>query len=508
MIQPFSLSILNHIRQLQLDHRLFVPGIVVVAVSGGADSLTLLHTLLRLRDELRLTLHVATLDHGLRGTAGAADAQFVSEVATAWHLPVTAERIDLPALMTAGEHAQTTNVEAAARQARYAFLARVAAQVGATMIATGHTLDDQAETILMHLLRGTGSAGLRGMRPKTPLAALNLDLAPSADFVVLVRPLLTTPRLEIDAYCDEQLRPVGITPRTDASNADLTLMRNRVRHEVMPVLASIAPAFREAIGRMALSVGDDYAALQTTLPALEPMRGAKGEVAGTISLAAFRALPVALQRHLLIQTHQQLFPSDPDGWGFVEATKAQSFLATVRTPTTYDGWIHLHDGRLYFAHALPYPDFVPRLEPKTALRFSTGDTSILLATGWRLLISPVADADEFQPPTTDELRAVLCIPTGATLELRTVRRGERFRPAGLGGKSQKISDLFVNLKVPAAWRPYVPLLTVNEETAWIIAPVMEGFKSRLAEAFALHRDDADRNSIEIVQFMYESIINR
>jgi tRNA(Ile)-lysidine synthetase-like protein len=507
MLPPVSGSILNRIRQLQHDQRLFVPGTVVVAVSGGADSLTLLHTLLHLRDEISVRLHVATLDHGLRGPAGTADAQYVSEVAMAWQLPFTAERIDLPAQMATRQPDQTTNVEAAARQARYAFLARVAAQIGATMIATGHTLDDQAETILMHLLRGTGLAGLRGMRPMTPLAALNLGLPSSVDGLTLVRPLLTTPRLEIDAYCAERLHPAGIKPRTDATNADLSLMRNRIRHEVMPVLTSIAPAFREALGRMALSVGDDYAALRTVLPALEPMRGATEAAAGSISLEAFRALPIAFQRQLLLQTRQQLFPTDTDGWGFAEATKAQAFLATVRTPTTYDGWIHLHDGRLYFAHALPYPDGVPQLAPATVLRFSTAEPSVLLPMGWRLLITRITDAGKTQPPATDELRAVLHIPAGAKLELRTVRRGERFKPAGLGGKSQKISDLLINLKVPSAWRPHAPTLVVNEEVAWIVAPLIGGFKSRLASSFVHEEGDVVRNNGEIVQFTYDYVIS-
>ncbi|MCB9453227.1 MAG: tRNA lysidine(34) synthetase TilS [Anaerolineaceae bacterium] len=199
--------------------------LVVVAVSGGADSLALLHILQELRPRLECDLHVATLDHGLRGADGAADAHFVAATAAAWGLPVTIGNTNVPALME-----QTgQGVETSARQARYAFLAGVARDVGASLVATAHHADDQAETILLHLLRGSGLRGLRGMAFHAAL--------PGFPEITLVRPLLATSRTEIETYCREH----HLTPRHDATNQDTTLLRNHIRHDILPQLQTINP---------------------------------------------------------------------------------------------------------------------------------------------------------------------------------------------------------------------------------------------------------------------------
>jgi tRNA(Ile)-lysidine synthase len=159
-------KVLDQVSWIIEQHNLLAPGeTVIVGVSGGPDSLCLLHLLCRLRGTYGLTLHVAHLHHGLRGADADADAEFVRALAADWNLPCTVERADVLAL--AREHRLA--VEEAARRARYAFLGRVAAAAGALTIAVGHNADDQAETVLMHYLRGSGLAGLRGMQPRTPL---------------------------------------------------------------------------------------------------------------------------------------------------------------------------------------------------------------------------------------------------------------------------------------------------------------------------------------------------
>ena len=140
---------------------------VVVAVSGGPDSLCLLHALTQLRDDLGVTLHVAHLDHMIRGAESADEAVFVADLAREWGLPSTVEATDVPALA----RAQRANLHAAARAARYSFLARVARATGAQAVAVAHHAGDQAETVLLHLLRGAGPEGLSGMRPVTPLGS-------------------------------------------------------------------------------------------------------------------------------------------------------------------------------------------------------------------------------------------------------------------------------------------------------------------------------------------------
>ena len=165
------MNVLQQVRRTIERTGLLVPGDgVVVGVSGGPDSLCLLHVLLHLREEYCLHLHVAHLHHGARGADADADAEFVATLAAEWGLPVTVEQQDVPALARAHKLA----FEETARRLRYAFLARVAREAGAHKIAVGHNADDQAETVLMHFLRGAGPAGLRGMLPLTPLTDYRL----------------------------------------------------------------------------------------------------------------------------------------------------------------------------------------------------------------------------------------------------------------------------------------------------------------------------------------------
>ncbi|HVO71839.1 MAG TPA: tRNA lysidine(34) synthetase TilS, partial [Aggregatilineaceae bacterium] len=204
-------DLVERVKQTIARHRLIAAAeTLVVGVSGGADSLVLLHVLICLREPLGLRLHTATLDHGMRGAAGAADAEFVRQIAGEWGVPVTVGRADIPALAAQ----LRMNPEEAARQVRYAFLIQVARHASAPKIAVAHHRDDQAETVLMHLIRGSGLSGLRGMLPATPLDEYHLppdipiifdpplagDPPREGARPVLVRPLLDISRAEIDAY--------------------------------------------------------------------------------------------------------------------------------------------------------------------------------------------------------------------------------------------------------------------------------------------------------------------
>jgi tRNA(Ile)-lysidine synthase len=234
-------DLLDLVRRYAERYALWSDGeVVVVGVSGGPDSLCLLHLLRRLAPESHLTLHVAHLNHGLRGAAGEADAQAVAERAADWALPCTIGRADVPALAVESR----TSLEEAAREARYAFLQAVARDRGARTIAVGHNADDQAETVLMHFLRGSGLAGLRGMLPRTALGER-----------FLVRPLLDMPRSRIEAYCAAS----NLQPSRDLSNADTTIYRNRLRHELLPLLEDPrrAGSYRRGTGRRLRDPGSE-----------------------------------------------------------------------------------------------------------------------------------------------------------------------------------------------------------------------------------------------------------
>lgn len=249
---------------------------VAVAVSGGADSVALLRLLLELRPELGIVLAVAHFNHELRGEQSAADEAFVAELANGHGLQLFAGRGN------ARDHASACklSIEAAGRELRYTWFAQVAQQHGLNAIATAHTLDDQAETVLLKFLRGAGTRGLAGIYPIV-----------SRDGFGIVRPLLCVCHTEVEAY----LSSISQVWREDESNLDHRFLRNRIRHELLPLLErEYNPRLRHVLGDLAkLSQAEQQ--YWNDLVARHLMRNSSGE----LLLAGFAELPVALQRRVL-----------------------------------------------------------------------------------------------------------------------------------------------------------------------------------------------------------------
>jgi tRNA(Ile)-lysidine synthetase-like protein len=214
---------------------------MILAVSGGPDSLCLADATLATAPDRSLVPIIAHLDHGLRGEASRADAEFVRTFAEQRGMPCAIDHVDVEAIA----RERKVSIEVAAREARYAFLARVADQVGAQLVAVAHNADDQAETVLLRLIRGTGLVGLRGMQPVCPM--------PNAPHLTLVRPLLRISRAETEQYCRDR----ELHPRQDATNDDLLHMRNRIRHELLPLLERYNPGIRTVLARLADTVASD-----------------------------------------------------------------------------------------------------------------------------------------------------------------------------------------------------------------------------------------------------------
>ena len=218
--------VLTYIDQHQL---LPARGEIVVAVSGGADSLCLLHLLRRVcgpgHPYPGVSLHAAHLNHMLRGEESARDAGAVAKIAEDWGIPFTPGTVDVLALAKA----EKRSLEEAARLARYRFLREVA---GGRRIAVAHHADDQVETLLLHWLRGSGLAGMVGMPPRQQ---------------DIIRPLLEITHAETVAYCEEY----GITPLEDQSNRDPRFLRNRIRHELLPLLRELNPGIQHTLLRNA-----------------------------------------------------------------------------------------------------------------------------------------------------------------------------------------------------------------------------------------------------------------
>ena len=257
---------------------------LVVAVSGGPDSMALLHALLHLRCRLGLSLRGAHLDHGLRGDAGADDAAFVAGVFDAAEMPCDVEKADVAAYRTA----HRLSLEQAAREVRYAFLARVYREHGADAIALGHTADDQAETILMHVVRGSGLTGLRGMEASSSRRVEGTE-------VRSVRPLLGITRADTEAYC----RTLGLRPRMDESNRSPQFTRNRVRAELLPLLEELNPSVRDALLRLSTAATRELSYLDSEVDRLWDAAAEEGDGRVTLDRRAVRGLPEALRTHLL-----------------------------------------------------------------------------------------------------------------------------------------------------------------------------------------------------------------
>ena len=213
------------------------PRRILVAVSGGADSMALLRGLVQLRRELSLALHVGHLDHQLRGPASAADAEWVERTCHSLQVPVTIGRADVAQAAARAGKGAGKGIEETAREARYAFLEKAALEANCAVIVVAHTADDQAETILHHILRGTGLSGLRGIPRERKLES----------GIWLRRPLLEVERSTVLDY----LNQVHQDFREDASNIDETFTRNRIRRRLLPLLTeNFNPNVRQALLRL------------------------------------------------------------------------------------------------------------------------------------------------------------------------------------------------------------------------------------------------------------------
>lgn len=461
-------DVLNQVRRTIENYGLLARGDgVVVGVSGGPDSLCLLHVLLRLREAYDLRLHVAHLHHGARGADADADAEFVASLAAEWELAVTVEKQDVPAL--AREHRLA--FEEAARRVRYAFLARVAAETSAHKIAVGHNADDQAETVLMHFLRGAGPAGLRGMLPATPITDYRLlDILHPAS-CILIRPLLEVVRAEIERYCADH----GLKPRFDRSNLDTTYFRNRLRHELLPLLETYNSNVRDRLCHTAAVVAADYELLaQLQGRAWNDVVREEREAAVVFDRAGWRALPVALQRAVLRQAVYRLRRSLRDvDFVHVEDARLVGLNGETGAQATLPGGLAFTVGYETLTvgdegNAGPPPDqpllwqgeLLPvRVPGATALPESDWVLRAELLEAWD--VQQIADNAD---PWTAYLDAdALADP----LVLRPRRRGERFCPQGMGGHGVKLSAFLINRKVPRAWRDHVPLLVAGDSIVWV-----------------------------------------
>jgi tRNA(Ile)-lysidine synthase len=461
----------------QQNNLLSRPDKVVVGVSGGPDSLCLLHVLKSLTSQFDLTLVVAHLNHQLRGDAAQADADFVRALAADWGLPVVVESQPVADLAAARKQ----SIEEAARQARYAFLWRVAAAVGAAKIAVGHNADDQVETVLMHFVRGAGLLGLRGMLPALNIAALSLalegetaEVSAKRTFAVsptLIRPLLDTPRADIEAYCQAH----HLSPRRDHTNQDTTFFRNRLRYDLLPHLETYNPNIRQVLRHTAKVITADVELLMTQTDQAWRFT-LKHAGAGRVELDLFnwQRLPLALQRATLRRAIELLRAGLRDiNFDHVEAAITVVEKRKTGAKATLPQGLVLtvgYDTIIIADPAVSAPLKTPHLVTNDEIPLRLPGVTPLPQTQWQLVaeILPAAGLDETAARQAASWEAYLdADKVGAAAALRPRWPGDTFAPLGLGGRRQKINEFMINEKIPAGQRAGLPLLVAAGQILWV-----------------------------------------
>jgi tRNA(Ile)-lysidine synthase len=424
---------------------------VLVALSGGPDSVALLHVLrtLEARGEL-VVAAAAHFNHQLRGAEADADETFCRDLAAGTGVPFLAGRADVAA------RARETgrSLEDAARQARYEFLNEAADSAGAAAIAVGHSLDDQAETFLLRLIRGAGPAGLAGIRPRAGR---------------VVRPLLDISRAELRQYAAEH----GLGCRDDSSNADVRIPRNRVRLELLPQLSQFSPAIAATLAREAALAREDEEFLDRLAieSAASIVLVESGNV--TVDVAGLTALPPAL------------------------ASRVSRKAIAAAAPGRFIGFQHIDDllelarsGAEGGALALPGVTAVRRgsgivlgIAPErpfsNSFRFPLSIPGEVAVPGWALSAARIEDSEEVTPPPARGNTAVVAAATlRGPLAVRSRRPGDIFRPLGMHGRGRKLQDFLVDRKIARADRDSLPLVVDQDDRiVWVVGQsVAEDFR--------------------------------
>ena len=436
-------------------HKLILGGeIVLVAVSGGADSLALLYALHTLRQQLRCHLHVVHLNHRLRPEADT-DAAFVRQHAEHLNLPCTTKEVDVFRLAEQWK----LSLETTGRRARYQFYDSVCSETDATKVALGHQQDDIAETVLMNLIRGSGTDGLKGIIPVRDMK--------------FIRPLIEFTRQQIEAF----LTSIDVVPQHDATNTDTRYLRNRIRHELIPRLENnYNPNIKAALNRTADILGTESEYIDTIArTAFEACQIQTRQETIILDREKFRQHHLALQRRILRQSISKMLGARNDL--YFAHCNAMLNLIEGDAPNAV---LPLPNG-LQFRRA--YQQIV--FERKTT---EIGNFSYPIATVGKTFIAALnteinaefgdgASSRTRTPPNGkfeaifdyQKLRKVFAEPfsEATPLTLRNRRQGDRFQPHGMQG-TKKIKDFFIDAKVPRHERDNIPLLVCGDVVLWVI----------------------------------------
>ncbi|HEX7093717.1 MAG TPA: tRNA lysidine(34) synthetase TilS [Nitrospiraceae bacterium] len=446
-------ALLTHLVRSVRQQQLFVPGQhLLVAVSGGPDSVALLSLLHRLARSWRLTLTAVHCNYGLRRAESDGDESFIKTFCRERQLSLVIHR---PIL---GKRRHRSSLQAAARDARYDFMKQLAQEVGADHIAVGHTANDQAETVIMWLLRGTGMAGLAGM--------------PYAREDRIIRPLLAATREEVLAYLDHE----GLTYRRDSSNEKPLYHRNRIRKELLPVITRLAPDAVRALQRQADLLREDEQYLTgITNELVRALVSHDSRGVQRVDRQAFIELPVALQRRLVravLRTY--------DDMGRASSVRVVESVRRVFLQGRSGARLSLRQARVILdqgavrfssgARGDHGHETDSRQGKKEALPLPIPSTVYWAGTNQQIQVQLMTRraAEEMGRAPSQGLVSFDADRVSEPLLVRAWQTGDRFSPHGMKGKSKKLQDFFTDRKVARQERGKVPLLVAPEGILWVV----------------------------------------
>ena len=412
---------------------------LIVALSGGADSAALLDLLAKLPG-FNLRLVAAHLNHCLRGVEADADEEFCRKLAADYGIPFDVLQVDVKALA----YSEGLNLEDAGRRARINFLDQIRDKYCAAAVATAHHSDDQAETVLMRLLRGSGMTGLAGM--------------PYRNQRGYIRPLLDVSRAEIEQYLSDR----GLGWREDASNRDTTFLRNRIRHELLPLLEQYNPAIRKCLTSTAAILSDENTLLESLANEAFESSWRKDGCTFSCSTAELKAYPAALQRRILRYVCKQL-AGNLDGFSQNHVESIRQLLDSPHPNSSVSLPQGISAVREYDRILLLF---------KAEQPFSVADDVVIIAPGYY----PLPDGGLLEITICSTPVEVTGQPVASASfdiektpfpwRVRTFRPGDRIVPFGMSGR-KKVKDVFIDKKIPLPERSRIPLIFCGDNLIWI-----------------------------------------
>jgi tRNA(Ile)-lysidine synthase len=443
------------VRHTILKYKMISPGDLIIAgVSGGPDSLVMLHLLKGLQKEFNFKLHVGHVDHSLRGEEAEEEARWVKETAENWGISCTVTKVNVP------QYVQETgvSVEEAGHILRKRFFLELLAEVGAQKIALAHQADDQAETVLMHFLVGAGMQGLQGLKP------VNYPF---------IRPLIFMRREAIEAYC----RAHSLEPRQDSSNKNVVFLRNKIRHQVIPWLAEKTnPNLVETLNRTAYILQGDEDFLQSETKRLAQKYVQLKNNMLRLSINDWAVIPQGMQRRLIRLVYMKI--GGKQGLDFLHVERVQNLIkeGQVGKYLQLPGKITVEKGygELYYSQGennkLRSSNSIGKniMEKIRERPLKIPGETFIPETGQRI-IADIVDVVGMASGLGDRDKMKVYFPWEEPFPLfyvRSRRAGDRISPSGLQG-TKKLKDYFIDKKLPRKERDNILLVASGQDIVWI-----------------------------------------